>query len=715
MEPKNMDEDLIEQRPQSGDRFETGRNRTRIILMSGLVFLTLVVFFPIIGHEFLAYDDPVNVYKNPYLQSRSLDNLLHFWTQPYEGLYAPMIYTVYGLAAWLPGLLLTGNAAADVTPAAWLFHGMNLFFHLLSVIIVWHLLHLLLGRTQPVKTAENAGSQHLPLEWAAWLGALLFAIHPIQVEAVAWVTGLKDVLYGFLSLTAVWNYLRFIDKKSESARSGSPSARLYYGMATAAFVLALTVKPTAVVVPLIVWLLVVWGWQLPWRSQIRGLTVWIILSFAWGLLTRWVQPATLLAFEPPIWARPLIAGDALVFYLYKLIFPLQFGPDYGRSPQYVLDQSWFYLTGLAPFALCGWLWFKRRRFSWLVPAALLFIIGLLPVLGLIPFGFQRYSTVADRYVYLAILGPALALAGGFARFKKKAAVICGAAVLGLLLIRSMLLVPYWHNTQIFFEHALTVNSDSYLAHNNLGFVLAEQGQDLQAIHHYNEALRLEPESAVTHLNLGNAMDRQGKHSAAIQYYKEALRIVPNYARAHTNLGLSYAKQGEYEAAVTHHKEALRIEPRFAEAHVNLANVLARLGKFDTAEQHYTEAIKLAPGSANAHSRYAVALAMQKRFEEAQYHFSEAQRLQPDSAKAHANLAGVLVQQMKLPEAELHYREAIRLNPQYKNAHLRLSTVLAAQGKFDGAKHHIQEVLRMDPDNAAARQILERIDHLDRSQ
>ena len=709
-----MTEENAEQKPPSGIMPDAHQRRAKILLLLALIVVTLVVFGPVIDHQFLAYDDPVDVYKNPYIQMRSLDNLLHFWRYPYEGLYTPLVYTLYALTAWLPGLL-TADSTPAVIPKAWLFHSVNLVFHLLSVLIVWHILRLLLYRTQSTQISADAKGQTLPLEWAVCGGALLFAIHPLQVEAVAWVAGFKDVLFGFLSLMAVWLYLRYIVEKAELVTGQSPRARRYYGLATAAFGMALLAKPTAVVVPLIVWLLSLWGWQLSWREQIRGLLVWIAFSIAWGLLTRWVQPGTSLAFEPPVWARPLIAGDAVLFYLYKLVLPLQFGPDYGRTPQHVLEHGWIFLTGLVPFVLFGLFWLKRRKLSWLLTAICLFIVGLLPVLGLISFAFQRHSTVADRYVYLAMLGPALALAWGLARAKKKMAIVCGTAVIGLFLLRSIWLVPVWQNTIVFFQHALTVNPDSYLAHSNLGFALAEQGLDDQASQHFTEALRLEPESAITYLNLGNAMDRQGKFEAAIHYYNEALRIVPTYARAHTNMGLTLAKQGRYDEAIQHHKEALRIEPRFAVAHNNLANVMARQGKFDIAEQHYTEALRLNPGFAKGHSSYAVTLAMQKRFEEAQHHFSEALRLQPNSAKAHANLAGLLLQQMKLPEAELHYREAIRLNPQYKNAHLRVSTVLAAQGKFDGAKHHISEVLRMDPNNSAARQILERIKYLERSQ
>jgi tetratricopeptide (TPR) repeat protein len=552
------------------------------------------------------------------------------------------------------------------------------------------------------------------VEWAACGGALLFAIHPIQVEPVAWVTGFKDVLFGLLSLVAVWHYLRFVGAKMPTGTGRPSRARLHYGLATGAFVLALLAKPTAVVLPVIVWLLAAWGWRRPWREQIAGLSAWVIIALAFGILTRWVQPSIAIDFEPPMWARPLIAADAVLFYLYKLALPLRFGPDYGRTPQAVLEHGWLFLTGLVPFALAGWLWLKRKQLPWLVTAAGVFVVGLLPVLGLISFAFQRNSTVADRYVYLVMLGPALALAWGLTWPRKKIAAICGAIVLALFALRSAGQVPYWHDTVTFYEHALQINSNSYLAHVNLGITLVDQGQDAEGIRHLNEALRLVPESPKAHLNLGNALMRQGKLEEAIHHFTESLRIVPTYARAHTNLGLAFAKQGRYDAAIEHHTEALRIAPEFAGAHRNLATVLARRGKFKEAEPHFSEALRLNPGDAKTHENFGVALAIQKRFDEALPHFSEALRLEPNSAKAHVNLAGVLLYKRKVREAGIHYAEAVRLNPHYKEAHLRLSLILASQGEFDRAKHHVSEVLRLDPDHKAAHQILGRIEYLERT-
>ena len=680
---------------------------TRFIPVIFLVLATVVVFWPVFGHQFLAYDDPVDVYKNPYLQQPSLENLLHFWRYPYEGLYTPLTYTLFALAAWAPSLLPAAHPAG-IAPDPRLFHSLNLFLHLLSVLSVWRIIHLLLTRTRQTETPQADSIDRLSLEWAAWGGALLFAIHPIQIEPVAWVAGLKDVLCGLLSLTAVRHYLLYADAKTESR------TRLHYWLATGAFVLALLAKPTAVVVPVIAWLLAAWGWRRSWREQIAGLSIWFLIAVAWGLLTRWVQPGTALDFRPALWERPLIAGDAVGFYLYKLVLPLRFGPDYGRTPEFVLKHGWLFLTGSVPWILAAWIWLKRKQLPWLAAGTGVFVVGLLPVLGLIAFSFQRYSTVADRYVYLAMLGPALVLAWGLTWPKKYFAAVGGAILLSLFILRSVIQIPYWQNNETFFEHALKINSDSSFSHNNLGLVHAEHGRPVAAIHHYTEALRIEPEFPVAHLNLANALLAQGKFQEAMQHYAEAIRIVPVYARAHTNMGIALAGQGRFDEAIAAHREALRLEPGFAEAYNNLGKVLIRQGKLQEARKNFTKALELQPRNAEAHINIGISLAMQKRFDEAIPHFSEAFHLDPTSAQAHYNLAGVLLQQEKIKEAEHHYSEAIRLRPDYLKAHLRLSIVLANQGKFPEAIQHASEALRINPDYSVARQLLERLQYANKS-
>jgi Flp pilus assembly protein TadD len=710
-----------------------------------LMVVTLAVFWPVHSHEFLLWDDHRNISENPTLHSFSLDHILSFWRAPYMDLYIPFTYILWALTAAVSRWVSpqpTGGVPLDPH----LFHSLNLLVHLLNVLVVWRIVGLLLGRTMREGQSPAPGQTRARVEWAACSGALLFAVHPLQVEAVAWVAGFKDVLCGCLSFVAIWQYLRYASGDVDAASSGKPSRGQeqrtwrHYGLATGIFVLALLAKPTAVVVPVVAWLLDVWGWPRTWRTRRLVVLAWLVIAMLWGVFTTRVQPATNVLFTAPLWARPLIAGDAAAFYLYKFVFPLWLGVDYGRTPEVVLAQSWLWLTGLVPWGLAVWLWCKRAQVSWLATASGVGVAGLLPVLGFIPFDFQNYSTVADHYMYIAMLGPALVLAWGLAQSPRRVLAVGCVVVLGVLGIRSAWQTRYWHTTMSLFEHALTVNPGSAVAHNNLGLALAAQNRITEASDHYMEALRLLPSYALAHYNLGHLLRSQGQTQEAIRHYTEAVRFLPTYAEAHNNLGMALANQGRSTEAIEHYTEALQLQPWNAEAHNNLGNALASQGQTQEAIRHYMEALRLQPAFAEPHNNLGTALANQGRSAEAIAHYTEALRLQPSYARAHYNLGNVLnkqgqtqvaihhymealrlqptfaeahhnlgvtlADQGRVAEAIEHYTEALRFRPRYVNAHYNLGLALAKQGRLAEAQQHFAEVLRLDPTHSAARQFLQ---------
>jgi len=361
------------------------------------------------------------------------------------------------------------------------------------------------------------------------------------------------------------------------------------------------------------------------------------------------------------------------FYLYKLIAPIWLGLDYGRTPEVMLAQPWLLcFTALVPVGLAVWLWHKRARVPWLVAAAGVFVAGLLPNLGLVPFAYQAFSTVADRYVYLAMLGPALALAWGLVQARQRWLVIGCAVVLGILGIRSAWQTSYWHDTGSLFEHELTVHPRSFVAHNTLGMFLAAQNRLSEATRYYTEAIRLLPRNSQAHYNLGNALSRQGKTQEAVQQYVVALRLKPNSAEAHNSLGAALADQGRVAEAINHYTAALQIEPAYAQAHYNLGNALSRQGKTQEAMQQYTETL----------------------------------RFKPNFAEAYNNLGSAMASQGRADEAIRHYTAALRLQPHYVKARLNLGVILAQQGQFAEAREQFAEVLRLDPTHTAARQFLD---------
>ncbi len=677
------------------------RSHTIVLLLS---LVTLVVFCLVYGHAFVLWDDNVNVYENPFLNPVSLEHVLAFWRAPYAHLYIPFTYTLWALTAAI-SWRLPPDAAGQALLAPQLFHSLNVLVHLLSVLVVWRLIHRLLVLT--VRPGSISTLSQARLEWAACGGALLFAVHPLQVEAVTWVTGFKDVWCGLLSYLALWQYLasggtpapgsssRKLGRKSTTPWTGR------YGLATGIFVLALLAKPSAVVLPIIAWLLDAWCWPQTWRSRIPALAGWGLIAVAWGFMTSQVQPAATVLVPTPLWSRPLIAGDAVTFYLSKLFLPFTLGPDYGRAPEVVLAQPWLWLTGLLPWGLAAGVWQQRARISWLGAAAGVMVASLSPVLGWVPFGFQYYSTVADRYMYVAMLGPALALAWCLTQWSGRWVIVGTMVVVGLLGLRSLWQTRYWQTTVALFEHALTVNPQSALAHQNLGIALESQGAVAEVLHHYTEALRLRPSYAQAHYNLGRFLVKQGNTTQAIQHYEAALRFQPAYAEAHNNLGMVLASQGRSAEAMSHYQAALRLQTENAEAYNNLGNALASQGNAAQAVQYYRTALRLQPTFAEAHNNLGSALLAQGRIDEAMQHYTEALRLQPTYARVHYNLGNILAQRGNVPKAVQHYHEALRLQPTFAEAHNNLGSALATQGRLDEAIHHYTEALRLQPDYVKA--------------
>ena len=585
------------------------RRRTRLAALLALA-LTLAVFQGVGRLGYVNWDDPLHVCDNPYLNPVTVPHVLHFWRKPYHNLFIPLSYTLYALLAL---------AARGVTPLATpregitfydphVFHTANLVLHLLNVLLVFGLLRRIVRSP-----------------WAALGGAVLFGVHPGQVESVAWISELRGLLGSFLSLAALGLYLEFA--LEPPTPENVTRRRWLYGGALACFVLALLAKPSAVATPVLALLLDSGVARRGLKSILESLSGWGIAAAACAWMTRAVQhvPAALLL---PLWQRPFIAGDALAFYLAKTVLPWQLGIDYGRSPLFVLHHAWGYATWLVPAAAGLLLWHGRRRFPMLGLAAALFVAGLLPTLGLVPFIFQNYSTVADRYLYLALLGPALALAWGLSRATTRTGPVLCAAVLIALAGRSLTQVPTWTNSETLFRHALVVYPDSAGMHNQLGLALKAEGRWAEATAHYRQSLRLRPDFIPAHFNLAFALAQQGQTEAAIAEYHTVLRVnpsdpeceaglgealldqrrvpqatallraalaqSPDDPRAHNALALALADRGRTAAAVAEWRQVVRLRPDDSAVHYNLALALAKLGDRAAAQSEWHTALRLSP-------------------------------------------------------------------------------------------------------------------------
>ncbi|MGE5530878.1 MAG: tetratricopeptide repeat protein, partial [Bacteroidota bacterium] len=488
-----------------------------------VLIVTILVFGQVISHDYLSWDDDVFLYQNPHTQPPTAASLKAYWTAPYAHLYAPVTYSAWWLLARSFGAPGPGGVWI-VQPGV--YHTASLLAHLLAVTLAYLLL-LLLVRSP----------------WAAGVGALLFATHPLQVEAVAWASELKDLLSGLFGLLAVFLYVL-------SRRRGRVGL---YIAATVAFVLAILSKPNLVALPLLVWV-VDWlverrpapgpspdgeqrrpppnpslegGEQ---RTAVLWLLPWLFIAGAHVLLTRHVQPPAP-ALLLPLWQRLFVAGDSLAFYLGKLFLPVRLTADYGRMPALVVQSWWGYVTWLVPAALLALAIIMRKRSRWALPGLLWFSLALLPVLGLLPFDFQQYSTVADHYAYLAMFGPALALAGLALHLRGFYGRLPLILLFVLLAAQSGLQTISWDNNQIFWQHTMTVNPKSFLAHNNLGAVYTTLGKLPQAAEQFELALQIEPDDADTLINLGMLLSRMGKNERAKELLEKGLQQRPGDPKA----------------------------------------------------------------------------------------------------------------------------------------------------------------------------------------
>jgi hypothetical protein len=406
----------------------------------------------------------------------------------------------------------------------------------------------------------------VPHAWAACAGALVFALHPVQVEPVGWVAGLKDVLCGCLSFAAIWTYLLAVRAAVDSPRE-RPAQAMLYTLATVLLALAMLAKPTAMVVPAVAFVLHVWGLRRPAREAAMALLPWFVLAVGCAVVAKLAQPAHGVPGAPP-WARPLLAGDAIAFYLYKLVFPAWLGIDYGWRPPVIVTRWWFYVLWVIPVALAVWIVRNRKRRPELFAAGAVFALGVAPVLGFTTFLFQYFSTVADHYLYISMLGPAIAVAWFVSQRSTRDTFAIATTVLVILVARSMLQTRVWQNDFTLFTNAVRVNPDSFMAWRNLGYAHRFGGSAEEAERALRRAIELKPDYWEARQDLAQILFADGRADEGIAQVEESIRIK---SRLPAVLGIDHTEDlikfgdtlmslGRYEEAARQYRLALERRP-----------------------------------------------------------------------------------------------------------------------------------------------------------
>jgi tetratricopeptide (TPR) repeat protein len=470
----------------------------------------------------------------------------------------------------------------------------------------------------------------------AWLAALVFAVHPVNVESVAWITERKNTQPMVFYLLTILLYLRF----------ESSGSRRWYFLALFSFLLALLSKTSVVMLPFVLLGCAWWQRGKIVRNDLMRAIPFFALSGLLSLVTVWFQYNAIgetVVRTDGFFSRLAGAGWAVWFYLYKALIPYKLSFVY---PRWEIDATSI-LSYLPALILSGcFALFWRYRKSWGRPLLFGFgyyVVTLLPVLGFFNIYFMKYSLVADHWQYTSIIGIiAVAVAVGNSVWKQRPGALRRLLSVGTVALVGILCILTWRQGNIYadvetlWRDTISKNPKAWIAYNELGFALKQQGRLEEAIPQFSKALQIRPNDEAAHNNLGLALYEQGRVDEAVAHYSRALQINPDYAKAHNNLGIVLARQGRLDEAIGHYSKALRMErdfPDYVAAHYNLGVALALKGRQKQAMHYFSKAVKLKPEFAEAHYNLGAVLASQGSLEEAIDHFSEALRIRPDFAGA----------------------------------------------------------------------------------
>jgi protein O-mannosyl-transferase len=650
----------------------------RWLLLLAVLAVTLTAYYPAWFGGPL-WDDDRHM-TAPALQS--LEGLWRIWfeigaTQQYY----PLVHSAFWIQHQLWGDHTLG------------YHLVNIVLHAIAAGFVWAIL-----RRLEVPGAAVAG--------------IVFALHPIHVESVAWITELKNTLSGVLVL---WALLRYLDYDADRGWRA-------YASALALFVLALLSKTVTAVLPAAL-LVIVW-WRrgaIDLTRDVRPLVPFFALGTAGGLLTAWVERTHIGAqgaeFAFSFVERCLIAGRVVWFYLGKLLWPAELIFTY---PRWDVSQGvwWQYLYPIAALAA---LWAIRHRSRAPLAAALLFGGILFPVLGFFNVYPFRFSFVADHFAYLAsipVIALVVATAGLAARRwdVRGPAVRAAAAVLvSVLAVLTFQQSRHYADAETLYRETVRRNPSSWMAHINLGMLLLER-DPAEALRRFDEAIRLNPRIAEAHLDKGNALQRLGRTKEAIASYLDALALDPNMPKVHNNLSSALLSSKEPALALEHAEAAILLDPDYAWAHHAAGAAARALGRHDEALRHFRDALDSDPSlgpvirpdigvTLNARG---MAVAEEGRIDEAIALLRQSIDTLPDYAAAHFNLGNLLQGAGRFEEALPHYQVVLKMNAGDATAHNNLGAALEALGRREQAAAHYREAVRLAPGSELFRTNLFRV-------
>ena len=569
-----------------------------------IVLITAAAYFRTTHFDFVLWDDDLHVYDNPYLQPLTWHSFAQFWLHPYQSLYIPISYTLIALVSLIAraGAPSPALTEFDTNLNPHVFHGVNLALHAINALLAFFLIR---------RTVKS--------DIPAALGALLFALHPLQVESVAWVSEVRGLLSAAFALLGMIFYLKASaeDDALWTIRSGA---------ALVLFVLALLAKPTAVMAPFVLFVWDMFYVKRPWLSVVLRVLPWFAVAGIFTSITHLSQPCAPDAALPS-WAPGLITVDTIGFYIEKLFWPFNLSAEYGRTPERVIANHLYFSTVAAFVTLVLFCAVYAKRTPWLVPGVLTFVLFLLPVSGVVPFAYQYFSTVADRYAYLALLGPAFIVAVTLDKLPqlkvRSAAAWSAAAFLILLLIRTEAQLSVWQDTRSLFTNAAALAPNDWLPQEKLGYEDMRLKNYAGAEQRFKNVIAEGPQDAKFWVELGSARQGEKCYSEAESDDNRALSMSPGFPLALYHRAECEALTGSALPSIADYRASVDQLPTTSYAHFELAMELGSVNRFNEAAAELRKTVELHPGFLTGY--YYLALTYSKLG-------------QPDLAQASARIA-----------------------------------------------------------------------------
>ncbi len=664
--------------------------RGRVLIFAVVLTAVTILAYRPAWHGGFLWDDDDYIIKNELLTAP--DGWQRIWfSLDSPSQYFPFTYSTFRIEHALWGLNTTG------------YHWVNLLLHVGSALLVWAVLARL----------------RVP---GAWLAAAIFALHPVQVESVAWITERKNVLMGFFFLLTLLAWIVFVDERTRRPW-------LFYCLALVCYVLALSAKATACTLPAALFL-ILWLQKKPiTMRRVIQILPFVVLGIGMGLLAVWWERyhqgtnRGLFTFLSPI-ERILLSSRAIWFYLSKIFWPSNLTfiyPRWNISPANLIDYIWL----VAGIAACVVIYFLRRYVGRGVEgAAAFFVATLSPVLGFVMLFTFRYTFVADHYQYLACIGPIALASAGIVNLSDKFAQYRGVIVSVALLVVASLGTLTWRQAATYtdietlWRTTLARNPECWMAQTNLGLVLLQKGEIDDGIVHYRSALQMQPDSWDAEYNLGTALLGKGQVDEAILHCEKAVAMRPTDPDAQVSLGDALFQKGRIDEAMAHYQKAITVHPDHFLARYSLGHALLEKGELDNAIQVCRSALLLRPWDADCQTTLAIALEEKGNPAEAIQHYQKALEFAPQSISTLTNLAWLLAtsQDASLrdgPKAVELAKQADRLVGGTNALVLRtLAAAYAENGEFANAirtaqsamqlaRMHGEDALRMDLDQQIA--------------